>query len=280
MAVHARRYPVAPERLAPPWPRIVPGDCRPAVSPSAKRDPAQERPPPSRSSSTAEPQPGGRRPDSTAPSRRPDGPAVAREGVPRDAAAALALALPGRRRGDVEQDQVQGAAAAAGLAGQPAPHPGLGAAVVDDDARRRSAARGAARRSGRAGPAGGRRRTAGSRASAASQRSRVSCESMPARRSAARRISVDLPLPGSPETTTRSPAAKTQAARAAPGRARAGRAATGAACRAVCRDGRRPGCAGSATPDRRRVRRRSAATSSPSPCRVSPSPCPQSVKKR
>ncbi|CAK7280832.1 exported hypothetical protein [Streptomyces misionensis JCM 4497] len=58
------------------------------------------------------------------------GAAVAGEGVPGDAAAALAPARAGRLLRHVQQDQVQGAAGAPGRAGEPGAHPGLGAAVV------------------------------------------------------------------------------------------------------------------------------------------------------
>jgi len=59
--------------------------------------------------------------------------AMAGEGVARDAPAALALAVQRGAGRDVEQQQVQRAATAPGLAGEPAAHPGLRTAVVHDE---------------------------------------------------------------------------------------------------------------------------------------------------
>ncbi len=59
--------------------------------------------------------------------------AVAGEGVAGDAPAAFALPLAGGPGGHVEEDQVQRAAPARGVPGEPPAYPALRTAVVDDD---------------------------------------------------------------------------------------------------------------------------------------------------
>ena len=194
-------------------------------------------------------------------------------------APALALAGQGLPGGDVEQQQVQGAAPAAGLAGEPAAHPGLRAAVVDDDALAGAQGAPQSRVVGERGRAGGRPRTAGGGGIRASQRSRVSWESIRRPRTA-RRISVDLPLPGRPETTTRSPAAKARPCGLRP--ARSAQVADDG-CRARVRTPRGPGppgCAGTAPRPRSSRTPWSCCTVIVLPrCRVTQHPCPSSVKR-
>jgi len=74
------------------------------------------------------------------------------------------------------------------------------------------------------------------------QRSRVSWESTACAVVTARRMSVDFPLPGSPETTTTSPGAKRRPLGLRPDRSRRSRT-TGACAPDAARSGA-PGCAG------------------------------------